>query len=80
MGFTDRFHIIGDIYFRLAVDDRTFAFQNLDKNLIEVVDSAKPAMFLKICLNNVSKAAFSFKSGHLTKFNQIDHKVLFAAF
>ena len=43
-------------------------------------DSAKPARFLKAFLNNVSKAAFSFKSGHLTKFNQIDHKVLFAAF
>ena len=56
------------------------SYDNLDKNLIEVIDSAKPAMFLKICLNNVSKAAFSFISGHLTKFNQIDHKVLVAAF
>ena len=63
MGFTDRFHIIGDIYFRLAVDDRTFAYKNLDKNLIEVVDSAKPALFLKICLENVSKAAFSVAAG-----------------
>ena len=44
------------------------------------VDSAKPSIFLKIFLNNISKAEFSFTSGHLTKFNQIDHEVLFAAY